>query len=93
MWFVIGLILLVLILSAATAVAADAPSGTADTIIKRQVVQHLINTFADPACTSSEVNTQQAAFDPSQPVTGCWLVIEALSASNQTQSEGVQNER
>jgi hypothetical protein len=92
-WFVIGLVLLALILSVVTAVAANARPDTADTIVRSQVVQHLIGTFADPACTSSEVNVQQAAFDPTRPVANCWLVIEARTASNHTQNEGVQNER
>jgi hypothetical protein len=92
-WFVIGLVLLALILSVVTAVAANTPPDTADTIVRSQVVQHLIDTFANPACLSTEADVQQTAFDPVQPVTDCWLVIEARTASNHTQNEGVQNER
>jgi hypothetical protein len=92
-WFFMGLVLLTLILSVVTAVASGTRLDTADTIARSQVVQHLIGAFANPACTSSEVNAKQTAFDPTQPVANCWLVIEARTASNHTQNEGVQNER
>lgn len=88
-WLAIALILL----SLAFVTTAVAANDMADSSVKRQIVQELINHFAEPECTASAAQSQQKTFDAFRPVADCWLVKEAYSAPDQIQNKGVQNER
>jgi hypothetical protein len=89
----IGLILLSMVMLASTAVAIDIPAGVADSVARHQIVQRLVDYFADPACAAPAADPQQEVFDALRPMPGCWLITEAQTAPNQIQNKGVQNEK
>jgi hypothetical protein len=80
-WFVLALVLLGLLLSTAAVTAnQNTPAAISDGSVRRQVVQQLINYFADSACEPADAVSEQEGFDLSQPAGDCWLISKTHPA-------------
>jgi hypothetical protein len=89
-WFVLALVLLGLLLStAAVAANQNAPATISDGSVRRQVIQQLINYFADSACEPTGAASEQKEFNLSQPAGDCWLISQTHPAFNEKTNDSL----